>query len=240
MKAPIDLSLILPCYNESGLFRESVSRIKHVLDASSYSYEVIFVDDYSKDDTKDLIKSYLANHKKFRAIYHQTNMGRGRTVADGIRAARGTVVGYMDIDCEVSPIYIPVMIEHVLSANADIVIGKRFYRTSASAVVREILSRGYQWLSDTLIDTGGLDTETGYKFFNRKKILPILAKAKNPGWFWDTQIMVYAKRVGLRIMEEPVLFLRRFDKKSSVNIFRDTLEYMVQLWKFRRVLKKKQ
>lgn len=237
----VELSLILPCYNEAGLFDDSVTRITRVLDATRFSYEIIFVDDASRDTTPLLISRLIKKQGKrrvFRGIFHPTNLGRGRTVTDGIRAATGSVVGYIDIDCEVDPIYIPAMTEMIVRKDADVVIGKRFYRTSPKAIVREVLSRGYQWLADRMIGTGRMDTETGYKFFSRKKILPLLTKAKHPGWFWDTEIMVYAKRAKLRIREVPVLFLRRFDKQSSVNIMRDTLDYMKELVRFRRQLQK--
>jgi glycosyltransferase involved in cell wall biosynthesis len=238
MTRPIDLSLILPCYNEAGLFADSVSRIRDVLDATYLSYEIIFVDDKSSDSTPKLINKLVAKPRNtiFRAIYHDRNQGRGAAVTDGIRAAKGTVVGYIDIDCEVSPVYMPRMVTMILKKHADVVIGRRIYRTSMGSMLREILSRGYQWLSDTLIGTGGLDTETGYKFFARKKIVPILDKIAHKGWFWDTEIMVYAKRKKLAIVEIPVLFLRRFDKHSSVNIFRDTMDYMVHLIRFRNHL----
>jgi len=231
------LTIVLPCYNEEGLFRESVARIRDVLENSRYSYEMIFVDDHSKDGTARLIRDYCKAHKNIRAIYHTVNSGRGQTVADGLKASRGTVTGYIDIDCEVSPVYIPSMVSRILKNQADVVIGRRFYRTSPRAVVREVLSRGYQWLSNKLIGTGGMDTETGYKFFHRKKILPVLQDVQHKGWFWDTEVMVYAMRHGLRIAEEPVLFLRRFDKISSVNIIKDTVDYMIQLWALRGRLK---
>lgn len=240
MKKSVDLSLVLPCYNEAGLFVESVRRIQETLDASRFSYEIIFVDDASSDGTQELIQlSRVAsrNRSVFRALFHRINQGRGKTVVDGIRIAKGTVVGYIDIDCEVSPVYIPQMVSLILKKRADVVIGKRYYRTTPGSLLREVLSRGYQWISDVMIGTGGLDTETGYKFFARRKIVPIVSKTKHPGWFWDTEVMVYAKQAGLKIIEVPVLFLRRFDKKSSVNIVKDTLEYVAQLWRFSKSLR---
>ncbi len=229
-----DLSLVLPCYNEAELFCESVAHIRDILEVTQLSYEIIFVDDRSSDETPELIRAVCAKHGRMRALFHTKNRGRGATVADGMRAARGKVSGYIDIDCEVSPVYIPAMVSLILRGKADVVIGRRYYRTSPGSIFREILSRGYQWLADTLIDTGGLDTETGYKFFHRRTILPILKQTKHNGWFWDTEIMVHARRGGLRIVEVPVLFLRRFDKHSSVHIIRDTIDYMIQLVKFRR------
>lgn len=239
MQRRVELSLVLPCFNESGLFLESVSRITDVLDSSRLSYEIVFVDDASRDDTQALIKHTIEadnGRHVFRAVYHDKNAGRGKTVIDGIRAAKGAVVGYIDIDCEVDPVYIPGMAYRILRKKADVVIGRRYYRSTPRAVIREVLSRGYQWLSDRLIGTDRMDTETGYKFFSRVKILPILSKAKTHGWFWDTEIMVYAKRAKLTITEVPVLFLRRFDKVSSVNIIKDTLDYIVRLIAFRKRL----
>lgn len=237
VNSSVDFSLVLPCYNEQGLFADSMMRIRDALDASKYAYEIIFVDDTSADNTRALIAAYCKTHRTSRALYHKTNTGRGRAVADGMRMARADIVGYMDIDCEVSPVYLPRLIDIVKKKKADVVIGRRYYRSSFRALVREILSRGYQWISDRMIGTGGLDTETGYKVFRKKTILPILDKTTNSGWFWDTEIIVRSRLAGLRITEVPVLFLRRFDKHSSVNIFSDTLEYIRQLIRFRRELR---
>lgn len=240
-----DLSLVLACYNEEPLFAESAALILAVLNQTRLSYEIIFVDDASQDGTKELIQKACSGkipikHTSlmFRAIYHRSNKGRGRTVADGIRAAKGRVVGYIDIDCEVSPVYIPEMAARVLGEKTDVVIGKRIYRTTISSLHREIMSMGYRWLLDKMIGTGGMDTETGYKFFNRKKIMAVLAKATHPGWFWDTEIMVYAQKAGLRITEVPVLFMRRTDKSSSVRVWRDIPDYVRSLFLLRKRLKK--
>lgn len=231
-----DVSLILPCYNESGLFTDSVRRITQVLELVKMSHEIIFVDDASTDGTQELIRKAVQERTNARAIFHAKNLGRGQTVVDGIHAAKGKIVGYIDIDCEVSPVYIPQIVTLLLQKKADMIIGKRFYRTSAGSIFREILSRGYQVLSDRLIGTGGRDTESGYKFFSRSKILPILKKPRHKGWFWDTEITVYADRAGLVIKEVPVLFLRRFDKHSSVHIVRDTVDYLINIWQLRKRL----
>ncbi len=231
-----DVSLILACYNEELVFEESVERILQTLEASRFSFEIIFVDDKSADATASLIQKACKKYPQCRAMFHNVNCGRGKTVRDGIVAARGKVVGYIDIDLEVSPVYIPEMTDLILSGEAEVALGRRIYRTRLGSFFREVTSRGYQWLAEAMVGTGGLDTETGYKFFNRKKILPILKKARHPGWFWDTEVMVLAKRAGLKILEVPVLFLRRTDKKSTVRVFRDIIDYLVSLWKFRKRL----
>ncbi len=238
-KKSIDLSLVLACYNEASIFRESVKDIVRVLKRSNFSYEIIFVDDKSSDRTGEQIDSYCKTNNHCRALYHTINMGRGKTVSDGIQAAQGKVAGFIDIDCEISPVYIPDIAHRILRNEADVVIGKRIYRSSFSSLLREVLSVGYRRLAHILVHTGNIDTETGYKFFRRKKILPVIALCRQAHWFWDTEIMVYGRRAGLRIKEIPVLFVRRTDKTSSVRVFHDVIDYCINLWRLRRRLQKK-
>ncbi len=235
MKNP-DLSLVIACYNEEKLLRESVSRITAVLDDSVFSYQLIFVDDKSRDTTREIIASLVKKHPGWKAIYHTVNEGRGKTVRDGITASRGNVVGFIDIDLEVSPVYIPQFMRMILGGKADVVTGLRVYREGVMSLHRSVLSRGYSWLVRSILGIPIKDTETGYKFFDRKKILPILKKTKNNGWFWDTEVMTYAHYLGLSIKEVPVLFVRRFDKTSSVRLVHDTIEYVKNLVGFHRQL----
>ncbi len=238
MRKSVDLSLILPCYNETEIFLDSVRKITTVLSQSDYRWELIFVDDKSSDGTDKLIKQVYRRNTHFRSIFHTKNLGRGAAVRDGIRAARGTIVGFIDIDLEVSPIYMLEVLPILLSKNADIVIGKRIYTVAPSSLVRGILSLGYKCIANVVLHTGGVDTESGYKFFNRKKIVPVLQKTKNNGWFWDTEIVVRSLQRHLKIVELPVLFLRRSDKTSTVNIIPDVLDYLHNMWKFRLSLKR--
>ena len=236
MMKRIDLSLVIACYNEEALLRESIARITSVLNDSVFSYELIFVDDKSSDGTREIIEALVKKNKNFCAIYHGVNQGRGKTVRDGIAIARGKVVGFIDIDLEVSPVYIPSFVRRIVGGKADVVTGLRGYREGITSLHRSILSRGDSWLVRSILGIPFQDTETGYKFFDRKKILPILKKTKNNGWFWDTEVMTYAHYLGLSVREVPVLFVRRFDKTSSVRLVHDTVEYLKNLIAFRRSL----
>lgn len=228
----LDLSLVLTCYNEGSILEKSVSEIEDVLGISKLSYELIFVDDKSKDESRKVIASLVKGGKNRRYVFHKVNKGRGGAVASGIKIARGEVVGFIDTDLEVSPVYIPYFVKKILTGEADGVTGYRIYREGILSIHRSILSKGYSYLVGKMLNIQYVDTETGYKFFKKRKILPVLKKTKNKRWFWDTEIMTYSYYEGLKILEIPVLFLRRFDKKSSVNIFRDTFDYFINLSRF--------
>jgi dolichyl-phosphate beta-glucosyltransferase len=231
----IDLSVVIACYNEEPLLAISVQKIIAVLDATHWKYELIFVDDCSRDATRLIIDRIIKQDSghTLKKIFHEKNTGRGKAVTDGILAAEGTYVGYLDIDLEVGAYYIPLMII-TLDQGADISTAFRVYKETLDLFVRSILSIGYRFLVHWLLKIPVKDTETGFKFFNRQKILPILWETKDPGWFWDTEIMARSYHAGLKIVENPCLFIRRNDKKSSVNIFRDSAEYLVKLVKFGR------
>ncbi len=234
----VDISIVIACYNEEPLLEESVNKIMAVMDATCWKYELIFVDDCSHDNTRQIINRIIAENPKrlLKKKFHERNTGRGKTVTDGILMAAGTYVGYLDIDLEVGAHYIPLMMI-TLQQGADIATAFRVYKVSLNLFFRAILSIGYRFLMHRMLKNPVKDTETGYKFFNRERILPILKKTKDPGWFWDTEIMVLSYHANLKIVENPCLFIRRFDKKSSVNIFRDSFEYLTKLVKFSHELK---
>lgn len=235
MPEQFDVSLVLPCYNEAEHFETSVDRIIDVLDRTDFSWEILFIDDKSRDETPLLIKNYIGRHRRkhLSVYFHQINKGRGETVAEGIERSQGRIVGYIDIDLEVLPDYIPRFAQ-AIENGFDVAAGWRIYDFTFRSLPRWIASKGYNLVRDQILGTTIKDTEAGYKFFRRKKILPILKKCLSPGWFWDTEIMVQSEKSKLKIEQIPVVFIRRFDKTSTVRLLPDTFVYLKELWKFKR------
>ena len=235
MPKQFDISLILPCYNEAEHFVKSVDRIIDVLDRTDSSWEIIFIDDSSTDNTVSLIKSYLVKYprKHLSAYFHHKNLGRGATVQEGIYQSQGRVVGYIDIDLEVPADYIPRFVQ-VINDGADVAAGWRIYDFTLRSLPRWIASKGWNLVRNLSLKTRLVDTEAGYKFFRKKSILPILKKCRSPGWFWDTEIMVQSEKAGLKIEQIPVVFIRRFDKTSTVRLIPDTWVYLKELWRFKK------
>ncbi len=233
-----ELSVVIACYQEEGHLHESVRELVATLDASGVSYELVFLDDCSRDNTAAIVRELVAKLPQARAVYHAQNVGRGGTVSEGFRLARGRIVGFLDIDLEVHCRHIPRMLA-AINAGADGATAYREYSVGVSwnGFVRHVLSQGYRWVVGLFLRLPYRDTETGFKFFVRERVLPVLDETRDRGWFWDTEIMVLAHRAGLRITEVPCPFVRRGDKQSTVRVFRDTWRYMVALRAFRRRLR---
>jgi len=230
-KDGVDLSLVLACYNEGPTFTASVHEIVRVLDDTRLSFEVILIDDASSDGTAARLGELAAVDPRFRVSFHRLNLGRGGTVSEGLRAAFGRVAGFVDIDLETAAHYIPAMVR-AIDDGADVAVAWRIYKIKPGILVRWILSRGYVALVRTLLKVPFRDTEGGYKFFRRERLLPVLAEVRDQHWFWDTEVMARAHYRGLRIVEVPTLFMRRRDKKSTVRLWRDVKRYFASLLAF--------
>ena len=146
--ANVDLSIICACYNEGPTLEKSVNQIVRVLEKINKKWEILFVEDKSTDDTKKTVEKLTEQIKTTKAIYHASNQGRGKTVADGIKAAKGAICGYLDVDLEVSCDYIPIFIDEI-----DAVGRLRFSGIGGGHDERE------QTLNALLVEMDGFDTQ---------------------------------------------------------------------------------
>lgn len=229
----IDVSLVLACYNEGPTLQNSLDTIVEVLDSTKYTWEILCIDDCSKDDTQSILRNYVQDKQNISFSAHTVNVGRGGTVMEGLRKSQGRVVGFIDVDLEVSPVYIPEFVRQV-DKGADIVIATRVYKEQLFSIMRWLASKVYLKTVQLLFGLAFKDTEAGYKFFNRASILPVLDKVVDKRWFFDTEIILRGLSAGLMIKEVPVLFLRRDDKQSTVRLFRDSIDYLVALWGYKK------
>lgn len=226
------LSIILACYNEGPTLENSVYKIVKAVRKSRRPFEIIFVEDKSTDGTLNNIQKIVSKISNSKLIVHKKNTGRGKAVSDGIIAARGEICGYLDVDLEISENYIPIFTKEI-EKGFDMAIGKRFYESDLKSIIRLWASRVYSQIVKVMLKIEIDDTEAGYKFFRRKKILPLLKKVRDKEWFWDTEISAVAFMNKLKISQVPVLFVRRHDKKSTVRLLPDTYKYLVKIIKFR-------
>lgn len=231
------LSLVIACYNEEQILLESFAEIRETLLELKRPFEILFVDDVSRDRTRELLERISAENRdlELRVILHDVNQGRGASVSDGFRAARGEIAGYIDVDLEVHCRYIPSLVQ-AIEKGADLASVRRIYAFQLRHLDRYFMSRGYSWLVRELLKTKLRDTETGFKFFRREKLLPVLEATRDPGWFWDTEFMLRAERRGCVIREIPGAYVRRSNKTSTVVGLRDSIDYFVRLLRFRAAL----
>lgn len=232
----LDFSLVLPCYQEEGHIKNSLDEILRTLDRLQISYEIILIDDCSRDSTAEKIREYQMLHPahRIRSEFHEKNCGRGATVMEGFRMAKGRYVGFLDIDLEVHAHYIPAALLKLQSGVADVVIADRSYQNPILFFHRSLMSSVYRWMVRSILCIPPMDTEAGCKFFIRREILPVLDRCEDKHWFWDTEVSVRSYDAGLRIQSLPVLFIKREEKKTTVKFFHDSWRSLKALLRFRK------
>jgi len=239
MSDSVELSLVVPCYNDAGYLAESASRIMRALDEQGIRFEMIFVDDHSADHTRAVIEALVASDSRCRAVYHEANRGRGSSFRSGAMIARGEIIGFADIDLEVHERFIADMVQ-AIRQGADVATGWRRIKLSLRPynLVRHAMSVGYAILYRQLLRLPTHDPETGFKFFKRSALHELLQHATASGWFFDSEVMAYSTLLGLRLDEVPCEFIRRADKRSSVRLVRSTVQQTRELVTFALALRR--
>lgn len=192
------------------------------------------IDDNSSDSTVEVIKQTTKSHPRHvvKAFFHDRNVGRGGVVSEGIERAHGRVVGFIDVDLEISEQYIPAFYWKVEEGD-DVVIARRSYEFTMQKLIRFAATKTYAFLVRQILKSPFRDTEAGYKFFKREKILPIIKRCHDKKWFWDTEVVMRSYLAGLKITELPVFFVRNAQKKSTVKVIPDSMMYLKKLIEFR-------
>ncbi len=168
----LKLSIIIPCFNEN----QTIESIVDAVQASPIKdKEIIVVDDYSTDGTRDILMNKIASHVS-RIIYHDRNQGKGAALRTGIAAATGDIVIIQDADLEYDPQEYSLLLEPFYHKKADVVFGSRFMGGRPHRVVYYWHSLG-NWaltiLSNMFTNINLTDMETCYKAFRREIIQSI-------------------------------------------------------------------
>lgn len=213
---------------------ESIHELSTAAKGFEFPYEFIFVEDGSTDSTKAQLKKieHMMPHSRF--IYHEGNKGRGAAIKSGFSAAKGGIIGYIDIDLEIGAPFIIKMLEAL--PGHDVAVGKRsyFYKLSFHSIFRNVISHAYNRLSRFCLKHSFADTETGFKFFYREKVASIIPNIRNDHWFWDTEFMMECMKHKLNVIEVPVEFIRNENKISTVRPWRDAFIYVKELIRYKK------
>lgn len=209
------------------------------MNVSGYTFEVIFVEDASTDKTKEYILQIEKKFADIRYVFHKKNTGKGRSIADGVKIARGKFIGHIDIDMEVSAEYISALLSE-LEKGSDVALVRRKVKFSGISkfLIRDAAGMLHRTVVQVLLDIPKTDVQSGCKFFRREVLLFLLEKTGSPGWFFDVELITHAHHSGFSIKQLPGYYIRSKKKKSTVNLFSDGLEQLKNLVKFAKKTRK--
>lgn len=230
-----ELSVVIPAFNEEGRLAPTLHAVTSYLAARPLTWEVLVVDDGSRDGTRRVAEEQAAREGRIRVLALPRNRGKGVAVRTGFVAALGELVLFADADNS-TPIEEVEKLRGAMDlAGAACAIGSRALPESDVRVkqhaLRQKMGQGFNLLARAITGLPFRDTQCGFKLFRREACLPLFLAQRTEGFAFDAEILVLARRAGLRVVEVPVVWLNSPD--SRVRIWRDPLLMLRDLLRIR-------
>lgn len=226
----MNLSVVIPVYNEVNNIREIINRVQNQKLAS----EIVVVDDGSKDGTRDALKE-LDGKNFVRVILHEVNQGKGAAVVTGLKAAKGDILLIQDADLEYDPRDYPMLMQPILEGLADVVYGSRFLGAAHRVTMfwHMIANRLLTFMTNILYNTILTDMETGYKVFRREVIEGMNIRSKR--FDFEPEFTAKILKRHYRIFEVPITFNPRDYSQGKKIKLHDAFAAVWTLLKYRFV-----
>jgi glycosyltransferase involved in cell wall biosynthesis len=235
------IDICLPVYNEELILKKNINKIINYLDSleNNFDWHIYIVVNGSNDDSVNISKD-LSKKDKRVSSYELNQAGKGRAIKDCWQKSNADFFIYMDIDLAVSLNFLPFLIDK-LNEGYDLVWGSR--RLPSSKVNRGILrsfsSVIYNIFSKVMLNHNYSDLQCGFKGVNNKIKNNVLDKIEDNNWFFDTELIIWSKRMDYNLKEIPINWQedRYQERKSKIKVFKDAKFFIYKTIKLRKKLK---
>jgi glycosyltransferase involved in cell wall biosynthesis len=236
----VDLSVIVPAYNEEQRLPPTLERLHRFLTSQPMRYEIVVVDDGSKDGTCAVVEQAMQHIPNLRLVRQTPNRGKGAAVRMGMLAARGQIRVMCDADCSMPPEEMPRLLAPIVACKAEIAIGSRYAEGARTAVKQPMYRVLWSRLCNKVIQRslvpGVRDTQCGFKAFTAEAARDLFRRGTIDGWAFDLEILALAKRRGYEVAEIGVEWTD--DRRSRINPLKDMWKVIREAITIRRNLKR--
>ncbi|KAI5453005.1 dolichol-P-mannose synthesis [Naganishia albida] len=246
-------SVILPTYNERKNLPIIVWLLAKTFEENNLDWEIIVVDDASPDGTQDVARQLAGIYGEDKVVLRPRagKLGLGTAYVHGLNYCTGTFVIIMDADFSHHPKFIPEFIKLQAVHNLDIVTGTRYSAKvtppprsgqkigfGAGGVYgwdlkRKMVSRGANYLADTMLQPGITDLTGSFRLYRRDVLRHIISETKSKGYVFQMEMMVRARALGYSVGEVPITFVDRIEGQSKMD-GGEIVQYLkgvFQLWR---------
>ncbi len=226
----VALSIVVPAYQEEARIRRSLETLAAFLRARGEPFEVIVVDDGSRDGTPALVEEFVRGHDGFALARLPENRGKGAAVRAGMARTRGARVLFTDADLS-TPLEELDALDRELANGADVAFGSRGMAASRLVVrqpwYRERMGKIFNGIVRLITGIPFRDTQCGFKLLRGDAARALAAEMREDGFSFDVELILLARRRGLALREVPVAW--RNDRGSRVNPVRDSAAMLASL-----------
>ena len=228
------VEVVIPVYNEQKDLEASVRRLDaYLAETFPWRYRITIADNASTDNTWAIAERLTRELPSVRG-FHLDEKGRGRALKRVWLASDADVVAYMDVDLSTDLKAFSPLVAPLLSGHSELAIGSRLAHGShvVRGPKREFISRTYNLILKTAMRASFTDAQCGFKAIRTDVARELLPVIEDDNWFFDTEMLVVAQRIGLRIHEVPVDWVD--DPNSTVHIASTATEDLKGCWRVTR------
>lgn len=225
MNDKLDISIVIPAYNEEKRLPHFLRQIISFCENSQRNYEIIVIDDGSRDDTFQVAQSFAVEYHPLQVIKNKKNRGKGYSVKRGLLRSRGDLCLFLDADGSVAPDEIERNIHYIEKEGFDIFVGSRVLKGKDQVLevkwYRTLIGTVFNFLLQSLLFKNIRDTQCGFKIFRREIIIPLFSRVYLEGFGFDIEVLYLAHKMGYRVKEGPVSWHHVGD--SKINLVTDSV-----------------
>ena len=223
------ISVVIPVYNEVETIKEIVNRVQ----AAEFEKEIIIVDDYSTDGTREQLRELNQTHENVKVLYHDHNQGKGAALRTGFQAVTGDIVIIQDADLEYDPREYPHLLNPIVDGRADVVYGSRFLGGPHRVLFfwHYVGNKFVTLLSNMFTNLNLTDMETCYKVFKREVLDKITVKSNRFGF--EPEFTAKIAKRGYRIYETPISYSGRTYEEGKKIGWKDGVKAVFAIFWFR-------
>jgi dolichyl-phosphate beta-glucosyltransferase len=228
------ISVVIPCFNEGKTIGQNIRKINHYLERTIATYEIIAVNDGSRDNTLEELQK-IQKEISLKIISHPQNEGKGKVVRDGILSSQNELVMFLDADLAI-PIEELEKFLVAIDQGYDLAIASRFVpglKVLCPVLwYRKIMERVFRLLRMVILNSWKVqDTQCGFKVFRTPVAQKIFRMSTVKRFAFDAEIIFIAKKFGYTIKELPIILQN--PEKSHVRLFRDPINMFFSLLEIR-------
>jgi glycosyltransferase involved in cell wall biosynthesis len=223
------ITIIIPCYNEAKTIEIIVDKI---LKLNKYKFEIIIVDDYSTDGTREILQEKIST-KVSLIIYNEKNYGKGYCIKKGIEKSKGNIILIQDADLEYDPNDYPKLINPIINNHADVVYGSRFVGGDEKRVLffwHTVANKILTLISNIFSNLNFTDMECGYKVFRSEVLKKITLKENRFGF--EPEITAKISKMNIRIFEVGVSYFGRTYSEGKKITYKDAFNALYCIIKY--------
>ena len=220
-KENFKLSIVIPCYNEKDTIEIILKKIiQNLNDYKFLNYEILIVDDCSKDGTIQILKK-LVNDKKIVVHFHDKNLGKGAAIQTALRNLTGDIIIIQDADLEYDPSDYHKLLTPFFEANADVVYGSRFLGGGKYSRVHffwhYLANKILTFICNLFTNLNLTDMETGYKVFKSSALKSISLKEQT--FSFEPEVTIKLSKKKFRFFEVPITYNgRSYDEGKKIGL----------------------